>query len=768
MSKSISLILCIFLAGIIAWAASRTPAPAPERSGDFSAQRAMADVLAIGATPHPIGSAEHDRVRDYVVRRFGELGLQPVVWRGHALERDEDRGEAFIEGGEVQDIIAVLPGASPTLPAIVIMAHYDSVPSSPGAADDTVGVAAALEIAKALKDPAVDSPFATAAVQGRPERDVIFLVTDGEEAGLLGARAFFASHPLARHIGAVLNMESAGGGGRAYMFETGPANGAMIALYQRVTARPAASSLTGYVYSLMSNDTDFTVSKRLGIAGFNYAFFGRPFDYHSASSTPSATEAGSLQHIGEQVLAAARALAFEPALPPKATGPVYQDLLGGLLIAYPVWAGWLVIVAAAALAAPALGRMFKREALRLLDAARGALGLLMSLVLTTGLLWLVRALTGIPASFVQEKALTARFGLYEVALAGACTGSALLVFRLAGFGRTRFWSAFAGAFVLALILTTALQAMAPLVAFLLAWPLLVAGGIAALLAFGWNGERLRLPALAFTVPPCALALAQTAYMAHGLALAVGAGLPEVLALTTMIACLVLFPLLWPEADDRRPPIMAIGALVIVFGLVLFIRTTDPWSARHPRPTQALYVVDLAGGRYLRASTLPGPDAWTRSFLVADGGPIGRASLRPIAANALIAPARPVAVVKPQVAISRDASGRVRVQLAPGGAVRQLRLDLSAAGPLTDLTIDGLTVAPSTGVRRWTHIAWDAPPPEGITAAFTAPAGTVLVRYGELIDGWPQGARPLPPRPADAMPWMNTDGVAVIGSISNGR
>ena len=82
--------------------------------------------------------------------------------------------------------------------------------------------------------------------------------------------------------GVVLNMESRGGGGRAYMFETGPDDGAMIRLFMHNAANPTASSLAGYVYAHMSNDTDFTVARKRGIAGFNYAFIGRPFDYHAA------------------------------------------------------------------------------------------------------------------------------------------------------------------------------------------------------------------------------------------------------------------------------------------------------------------------------------------------------------------------------------------------------------------------------------------------------------------------------------------------------
>ncbi len=749
MTKPISLIVCIVLAGAMAWAASRAPAPGPDLLGQFSAKRAMADVLMIAARPHPIGSADHDRVRDYVVRRFAGLGLQTMLWRGQALERD-GTAEAFIEGGPVQDVLAILPGASRTAPAVAVMAHYDSVPSSPGAADDAVGVAAALEVARQLK------------AAGRPDRDVVFLITDGEEAGLLGARAFFAGNPLARRLGAVINMESAGGGGRAYMFETGPANGAMIDVYRRATPHPSASSLTGYVYAHMDNDTDFTVSKRLGIAGFNYAFFGRPFDYHAASSTPGVTEAGSLQHIGEQVLAAARGLAFASALPPQEADPVYQDLLGGVLIAYPAQAGWLVILAAAVLGAAALAVAFRREPLRALDAARGALALILCFGLAVGLLWLMRALTGVPAGFVQEKALTARFALYEGTLAAAGLASALLSFGVMGFGSTRYWSGFAGGFLLVLVLAATLQAEAPLVAFLLAWPLLAASAIAVVLALGWQGERTRRAAVVLAVLVCPLPLAETFHLAHGLVLAVGAGIPEVLALPTLIAGLVLFPLLWPT-QERRIPICALVALAIAFGLVMVIRVTDPWSARHPRPTQALYVADLDSGGFFRASPLPPADPWTRGVLAADGAVIGRADLRPIASNTFAAPAHPVAVDRPQATLVREASGQTSVRLISAGPARQLLLDVKADGAISNLTINGLAAAPSAGAG-WTHIVWDAPDQGGLTVSFTAPDGLLQARYGALTDGWPGDARPLPRRPPNAMPWMNSDATVVIGSV----
>ncbi len=37
----------------------------------------------------------------------------------------------------------------------------------------------------------------------------------------------------------------------------------------------------------MPNGSDFSVARELGYPGFNYAFIGGQFDYHSPSSTPA-------------------------------------------------------------------------------------------------------------------------------------------------------------------------------------------------------------------------------------------------------------------------------------------------------------------------------------------------------------------------------------------------------------------------------------------------------------------------------------------------
>ena len=238
------------------WSSTPKPIAADAPASDFSAAGAMTDIRAMGSVPHALGSPADNQVRDYLVRRMQSLGLSPQVQHGWAFESRP----AFISGGAVDNVIGILPGRDRAAPALAFMAHHDSVHGSPGAADDTAGVASALEMIRAIK------------TKGVPARDVMLVITDGEEAGLLGARAFFEQSPLADHVGYVINMDTRGGGGRTQMFETAPDNGADIALYRRTAMLPQSNALAIFVYKHLPNDTDFTVAMAHGKVGLNYAF----------------------------------------------------------------------------------------------------------------------------------------------------------------------------------------------------------------------------------------------------------------------------------------------------------------------------------------------------------------------------------------------------------------------------------------------------------------------------------------------------------------
>jgi aminopeptidase YwaD len=91
-----------------------------------------------------------------------------------------------------------LPGLSPKRPPILIGAHYDTVPGCPGADDNGTGLAALLEIARAIKE----------APARHPVRLVAF---DLEEYGLTGSRAYAKYlHDRGESLRLMLSLEMLG------------------------------------------------------------------------------------------------------------------------------------------------------------------------------------------------------------------------------------------------------------------------------------------------------------------------------------------------------------------------------------------------------------------------------------------------------------------------------------------------------------------------------------------------------------------------------
>ena len=234
----------ILIVGSILLGFMQIKAPQPADSNapldSFSSQRAMEKLKIIAKEPHPINTLAHDLVRDYLFSELKGLGLNPEIQKPY-ITSDLNSGRS----GTIENIITRIPGTDNSK-AIMIAAHYDSVPGGPGAADDGAGIAAILESVRAIQ------------VSGQLKNDLIVLMTDGEEMGLLGAKAFMDEHPWAKDVGLVLNFESRGNKGPSFMFETSDQNGWMINEFMKAAPHPVAYSLIYNVYKLMPNDTDLT------------------------------------------------------------------------------------------------------------------------------------------------------------------------------------------------------------------------------------------------------------------------------------------------------------------------------------------------------------------------------------------------------------------------------------------------------------------------------------------------------------------------------
>ncbi len=349
------------------------PADAP--ADEFSGARARATVRELTATglPHPPGTADHARVQAVVLDRLRALGLAPELQSA----RECGRGGCV----DIVNIVARIPGALPG-PALLLAAHYDSVPAGPGASDDAAGTAAVIEIARAL----LAGP--------PPRRPVILLIDDSEELGLFGARAFVRAHPWANEVAVVLNFEARGTGGQTAMFETSDRSADLVEAYGRVAKRPVAGSVIATLYKQLPNDTDLTVFKRAGMRGLNFAFADRVWEYHTPRDTADALDPRSLQHMGDQGLASARAILAAGSARQGTEEAVYFEVLTRALVVYR--ARWVrpLAIASALLAAVALTLAIRRKRTSI-PALAAAAGLALALPFAAALAgFLVAALIG--------------------------------------------------------------------------------------------------------------------------------------------------------------------------------------------------------------------------------------------------------------------------------------------------------------------------------------------------------------------------------------
>jgi len=299
---------------------TRPPGPGAEDvpEDEFSPWRAFRHVEAMAVTPHPVGSEENARVRDYITDRMAEYGYIPES------QRAKTKPPAQIE---FTNILARRPGHAST-GTIAVVAHYDSVPAGPGAADDGAAVGVLLETARLLNQ---IGPLAN---------DVLFVITDGEEAGLLGAQAFIFSHPARKDVRLVLNFEARGSAGRSLMFQTSMPNEWLIHHYGAAVSRPASSSLMADIYRRMPNDSDFTIFDAAGIRGLNFAFIEDAAAYHTEDDTPERLSLKSLSHHGRNLTEALVRFGDVDLTAPAGGETVYFDVLGRFFVTVPGFFLW--------------------------------------------------------------------------------------------------------------------------------------------------------------------------------------------------------------------------------------------------------------------------------------------------------------------------------------------------------------------------------------------------------------------------------------------
>jgi hypothetical protein len=571
MARHLPAMVALAMAVILAILGTTTPWPAPaDRPADsFSAGRAMADVRVIAAAPHPAGSADDAALRDWLARRLAGLGMtvrfdrfQPDPER---IARNIDWGGPADRPHELVNLVAVLPGRDSQAPAVALMAHHDSVAGSPGAADDGAGLATIIETVRAI------------AAGPRPQRDLVVILTDGEEIGLDGARRFFRglpppADPLRDHIGALINLEARGGGGRASLFQTSDDNGAAMALAAGAIRRPQGSSLAVYLYRVLPNDTDLSMAlpwtAAQGSAAYNFAFIGRPGLYHSPKASADRLDQGSVQDMGGQVLGLTRALLAARDLPHPAPDLVFFDAFGLTMITLPVVTGWVML--AVALVALIVVWRDRGRGRGHVAAALGAAGRILGLAGLATLLAMGANLVSVHVggpNYYDRLAATPRI---EVMAALSAMAAFFVVAGRWRPGRAGLVGAMAPVWLLGVLA----QWLAPVAAYVLIVPVMLAALIALLPERGrwiWVG-----------VPVAGVVAGYQFSIGHQMLQAVGSDLPLVVTLPLVLTTVAILPL-WHPMSRRGRRVMVLACGILAFVVALAIRaapiadTIPPYS-----------------------------------------------------------------------------------------------------------------------------------------------------------------------------------------------
>ncbi|KXS18663.1 hypothetical protein M427DRAFT_67678 [Gonapodya prolifera JEL478] len=297
-----------------------------------------------------VGSLGEKWTEEYLLRELGALALESqrnqatdgVKWEVH-VHRPSGSHRFDIAGidvtknfNQISNVIARLvpsgysdsdSDASPPT-AILFNAHTDTTTGTTGAGDDAAGVAILLEVARVLVR---DKEFRKAM-----RNPIIFLFNGAEESLQDGSYGFMVSHPLAKSIKAVVNLEACGQGGPEALFQANSPG--MVKAYAKSAKWPHGSVMVNDVFrtGILVSDTDFRQFMQYGhdgLVGIDMAYYMNSHVYHTMRDSTERLEAGSIQHFGDNALGLAKYLAREEHLDERGGyvrgyDTVYTDVFG--------------------------------------------------------------------------------------------------------------------------------------------------------------------------------------------------------------------------------------------------------------------------------------------------------------------------------------------------------------------------------------------------------------------------------------------------------
>lgn len=202
----------------------------------------------------------------------------------------------------VQNIVVKLSprNVNESLNYILLNAHFDSVPLSPGAGDDVTMVAVMLEMLRVLS------------LHSYLDHSVLFLFNGAEEVGLIATHAFIQQHEWAKKVGVLLNLEVTGTAGKDLVFQARSEHPWLMETYRDSAPHPYATTLGQEIYEggLVQSDTDYTNFKNMyeTLPAIDFAHAYDCNTYHTRNDDIDAIKIESLQHTGDNMLEIVKSL----------------------------------------------------------------------------------------------------------------------------------------------------------------------------------------------------------------------------------------------------------------------------------------------------------------------------------------------------------------------------------------------------------------------------------------------------------------------------
>lgn len=651
------------------WQTSSVPAASDLRDSDFSADRAWThvDMLVTRIGRRVTGTETSTQAADYIASRLRSFGAETV--RQDASGSMDLDGTTYVYRG-VQNVLARVPGRGAA--AALVSAHYDSGVEGPGAGDNALNVAAALEIVRATL------------VGEIPTNTIIFNFNDGEEQGLIGAAAFL-QHPWFKEVAAFVNLDASGPGGRQLMLQVTPGRDDLLEAYAATGRYVHGTVLAQEIFQMLPFDTDYHVYRDAGLGGIDLAPYGDGYAYHTPLDRTERLSRRTLQESGENVLALLRGMsALSPARRHEVAVPAtYYDLLGVVMVRYSADTAQIVGLLVAALALVLVCRLGAgaRRAFSMMALGTAAVGLSTCLAVLAPVLGSALVTVSGHTMFWYARPSIALCVYGTLAAAGVLTGQAAFRWLV----RRRALSADAAAhawrrglvvcWALLLLVATALRFGS---GYLPLW--WCAGAALALVASTHlAGAKRWIVTLAGLTPAADLLLTSMVPITGML----GAGTPADLLIAAITAlavapfALLVAPVIQPATSRRQVGVWSVGVAVV---MVLLVAYSFPYTPE--RPKRAYLDVRASG------------EDWAHVVIEAiDSGP--DFPMKDVRLDAAVTRPAPTIEALPAASVGSPEPHTLEIRLNAPGAYR------------VDVALEGGTISrlSGSGAGNGRHLVW---------------------------------------------------------------